>query len=139
MKTNLIKTVAVLSIALITACASKPKSIAAIDMSANAGQELAQTRRDIDYEKSNQLGLLSPENFSHAEAKLEDAEHSLARNRPNQKIFEDLALSRGWLDDARQVGQRARVLMAQPWTRAPMHWPYLITIIPKSFQLIKPL
>lgn len=115
MKTNILSSaVVVLASALITACASKPKSIVAIDMSANAGQELAQTRRDLDYERSNQLGLLSPENFRHAELKLEDAENSLAKNRSSQKVFEDLSLARGWLDDARQVGQRSRVLMAQP-------------------------
>ena len=114
MKMKIFKSAAVFAVAAICACSSKPKTTAAIDTSSNVAQELAQTRRDIDYEKSNQLGLLSPDNFKKAEAKLEDAEEGLARNGNPQKVFDNLAQSRGWLDDSRQAGQRGRVLFAEP-------------------------
>ena len=114
MKNKFIKAALVLTAAAICACASKPKNISGIDITSNTGQETAQTRRDIDYEKSNQLSLLSPNYFKHAEDKLEDSEEALAKNKSAQKVFEELAISRGWLDDARQVGQRARVVLAEP-------------------------
>ncbi len=114
MKNKFFKSAIIITFAALCACVAKPRNVATLNTSSNISEELAQTRRDLDYEKANQLALLSPENFRKAENKLEDAEDGLARKRNGQRISDDLAQARGWLDDARQVGQRARGLFAAP-------------------------
>lgn len=95
-------------------CSTTPKNITSIDASADASIEIATTRQDIDMEKANFLALLSPEKFKKAETNLENAEESLAKNKSSEYILKELAISRAWLEQAREVAQRSRPLMEKP-------------------------
>ncbi len=95
-------------------CASAPKNITQIASTADPSQEVTTTRWDIDMEKSNELALLSPEKFKKAEKSLETSENLLRKNAPSEKVLEELAISRTWLEQSREIAQRTRPLMAGP-------------------------
>ncbi len=97
--------------AFLAACASKPTAMPSISSSANATNEIANTERMINEARDQQVDVLSPENFTDAEKSLAKAKKMKDKEKSNDKILAELAISQGWLQDAKNKADVSRTSM----------------------------
>jgi len=92
-------------------CAHKPPEVETISATQDPSTEITQTDKMLHDGREAQLDVLSPKNFTNAEKSLEKAKELRSDNKPNEKILEQVAYSRGWLKEAQAKGDVARASM----------------------------
>lgn len=97
-----------------TGCSSSPKNEVGINASADATTEIANTRTALEASRKDLGEFLAPTKFKNAEKSLIAAEEGLQKKKSNEKIFESLAESRAWLEQARVVIERSKTTLAAP-------------------------
>ncbi|WP_413293300.1 OmpA family protein [Bdellovibrio sp. HCB185ZH] len=78
-------------------CASTPPNVVSIPTTANPTTEIARTDEMLNEARSKQMNVLSPDNFKDAEKSLDKAKRYLSDKKPTEKILEQVAYSRAWL------------------------------------------
>lgn len=120
--------------AIMAACASKPVNMPSIPSTANATTEIENTERMLHEARQNQVDVLSPKNFTAAERSFEKAKKMKDKDKPNEKILEELAYAQGFLMDAQAKSEisttsmkaitaaRSDALKANAPTLLPKEW-----------------
>lgn len=101
-KTKLSLGIAMMALA---ACASKPPHMQTIPDTADASAEIESTQRMLNEAKESNLDVLSPKNYERAADRLSSAREAMVKGKAKEKILEDVAASRGWLEEAQTRGQ----------------------------------
>ncbi|QLY24330.1 OmpA family protein [Bdellovibrio sp. KM01] len=78
-------------------CASTPPNVVSIPTTANPTTEIARTEEMLNDARAKQMNVLSPDNFKDAEKTLNKAKEYQAKKKPTEKILEQVAYSRAWL------------------------------------------
>lgn len=106
MKTSILKlgAFAATLVAFTVGCASSgPK--ASISDNIDPAQESAAIESEINQAYTEQLDVLAPKEFGRATAALDEARERIQDAEPREKVTEQLALSRGNLQAAREIAQ----------------------------------
>ncbi len=118
----------------IVGCASKPPHVQNLPASANASAEIDRTEEMLRDARERQIDVLSPENYTDAKKALEKAKSKRDSGKPNEDVLEQIAYSRGWLDEANAKAEimqtsmkditdaRAGALRAGAPTLFPKEW-----------------
>lgn len=101
-KTKLSLGIAMMALA---ACASKPPHMQNLPDTADASVEIESTQRMLNEAKESNLDVLSPKNYERAADRLSDAREALVKGKSKEKILENIAASRGWIEEAQNRGQ----------------------------------
>lgn len=108
------KVLAAIAVAgFIAGCAGKPPNVQNISSSANPTYEIEKTEAMINDARSKQIDVLSPGNFTDATKALDKAKTKLEKNKPNEDILEQVAYSRGFLNEANAKAEIALTSMRE--------------------------
>jgi outer membrane protein OmpA-like peptidoglycan-associated protein len=78
-------------------CAGTPPNVVSIPNTANPTTEIARTEQLVNEARAKQMNVLSPDNFKDAEKALNKAKEYQAEKKPADKVLEQVAYSRAWL------------------------------------------
>ncbi len=78
-------------------CASTPPNVVSIPNTANPTTEIARTEEMLNEARAKQMNVLSPDNFKDAEKSLNKAKEYQAEKKSTDKVLEQVAYSRAWL------------------------------------------
>lgn len=83
-----------------TACSSKPPHVQNLPEGSNAMTEIERSEELLKEARARQVDVLSPENYTDASKSLEKARKLQKEGKGNSEILEQVAYSRGWLNEA---------------------------------------
>lgn len=92
-------------------CASKPPQYTNLPSGANPEMEIQRTEEMITAAREQQVDVLSPRNFTNATKALEKAKAQRERGKESADILEQVAYSRGWLNEANTKATISEVSM----------------------------
>lgn len=98
----------------IAGCSSTPKNVTPISTAADSSTEVSSTRSELEALRADLGEHLAPTKFKNAEKSLLAAEKALADKKSSEKVLEELAKSRAWLEQAQVVTNRSKTALAQP-------------------------
>lgn len=96
------------SMVMLAACAAKPPNVQAIPDTADSTAEIDATQKMLDDAKADNLDIISPKNYERASKKLGEAREYMVRGKSKEKILEDVAESRAWIEEAKTRGNISR-------------------------------
>lgn len=91
--------------ALMSSCASKPQHVQPLAPTADPITEIQKTDQMLKEARSQQYDVLSPNNFTEAEKSLNKAKKYKDKDKSNEKVLEQVAYSRAWLDMTNEKGK----------------------------------
>lgn len=92
------------------ACASKPKADLPAD--ANPQAEMQKVESEMAEARAKQFNKLSPTNFAEAQDSLANAKKKIDKGAANEKILNDIAISKGYMERVETVGEKNSAIVA---------------------------
>ncbi len=99
-----IKALGALALTAAVGCASTPPNVQQLS-GADPTVEIQKTEQMISEASAQQYDVLSPKNFTDAKEALDKAKKYKSKDKPNEKILEQVAFSRAWLNQAKEKSQ----------------------------------
>lgn len=88
------------AVVLLSACASKPPQYESLATTSNPISEIEKTEEMLNEARQKQVDVLAPRSFVDAEKALKKAKTYREKGKTNADILEQVAYSRGWLQEA---------------------------------------
>lgn len=111
-RTNVYLATLALAIA-VAGCASKPPQYQSISPTANLTTEIDQTETMLKEARDRQVDILSPRNYADAQKALDKAKEKREKGKSSEEILEQVAYSRGWLNEANSKAELAQTSMKE--------------------------
>lgn len=110
-QTNYLKTILAAGILALAACASQPKNVVTLEKSADPSAEITSVSQEIDQLRSEQVDALAPDTFEKGVKAYDRAKDLRADGKDNERVLEQLAVSKAWLKDAAQEAGTAQEVL----------------------------
>lgn len=91
----------VLALGFVASCSSNVKRVQ-IPVGANPNDEMATLESDMTQAKSQQIDVISPASWEHAEKALAEANKKRAKGKPEQEVLESIGEAKAALNDANE-------------------------------------
>lgn len=95
----------------VAGCAGKPPQYQTLPNNANATTEIERTDQMIKEARDRQVDVLSPSNFTDAKKALDRAKEKQEKGKSNEDVLEQIAYSRGWLNEANSKAELSTTSM----------------------------
>lgn len=107
------KCIYVLILLALASCASEPK-VTELSPSSDPQAEISRIDENLKQAKDRQVDMLSPRNFEKAEKARSEAIEFRSKNKSQEKILHQIALSEAYLDQANKIAKVGEQIIHEP-------------------------